>query len=56
MSTCFGYQRFYFLLTSATLVLSWGGHAVFSLFFNDAPAVAAGPELAARLDALAAIS
>jgi hypothetical protein len=52
----FGYQRFYFLLTSATLVLSWGGYAVFSLLFNDPPAVAAAPELAARLDALASNS
>ena len=52
----FGYQRFYFLLTSATLVLSWGGYAVFSLFFNDTPSVPVGPELAARLDALASNS
>jgi hypothetical protein len=50
----FGYQRFYFLLTTATLVLSWGGYAIFSLFYSDPPAVHAGPELAARLDALAA--
>jgi hypothetical protein len=49
----FGYQWFYFVLTSATLVLSWGGYAIFSLFFNDAPSVPVGPELAARLDALA---
>ncbi|MFI5361282.1 MAG: hypothetical protein ACHQ49_04875 [Elusimicrobiota bacterium] len=52
----FGYQRFYFLLTSATLVLSWGGYAIFSLFFADAPAEPAASGLAARLDALASIS
>jgi hypothetical protein len=50
----FGYQRFYFLLTTATLVLSWGSYAVFSLFYQDAAAAAAEPALAARLDALAA--
>lgn len=49
----FGYQRFYFLLTTGTLVLSWGGYAVFSLFFQDAPASPADPSLATRLDALA---
>lgn len=52
----FGYQHFYTWLTSATLVLSWGGYGVFSLFFNDAPAVPAEPGLAARLDALASLS
>lgn len=50
----FGYQRVYFLLTSATLVLSWGAYAVFSFFYQDVPAPAADPTLAARLDALAA--
>ena len=52
----FGYQRFYFLLTSATLVLSWGSYAIFSMFYSDPPVVPAGPELAARLDALASAS
>ena len=31
----FGYQRFYMLLTTATLVLSWTSYAVFSLAFRD---------------------
>ncbi len=31
----FGYQKFYFFLTSATLVLSWSSYAVFSTFFKD---------------------
>ena len=52
----FGYQRFYFILTSATLVLSWGSYAIFSLFYADAPAAPAEAGLAARLDALASIS
>ena len=52
----FGYQRFYFLLTGATLVLSWGSYAVFSLFYADPPAELVAVELAARLDALAAVS
>jgi len=50
----FGYQRFYTLLTTATLALSWGSYAVFSIFYQDAPAAPAEPALAARLDALAA--
>jgi hypothetical protein len=50
----FGYQRFYFLLTTATLLVSWGGYAVFTVFYADAPAAPAAPDLAARLDALAA--
>jgi hypothetical protein len=50
----FGYQRFYFILTSATLVLSWGSYAIFSLFYADPPAAPAEAGLAARLDALAA--
>jgi hypothetical protein len=49
----FGYQRFYFILTTGTLVLSWGSYAVFSLFYQDAPAGALEPALAARLDAAA---
>jgi hypothetical protein len=52
----FGYQRFYFLLTAATLVLSWGGYALFTLFYSDPPAAPADAALAARLDALAALS
>jgi hypothetical protein len=50
----FGYQRFYTILTTSTLALSWGSYAIFSLFFRDAPAAAADPDLASRLDALAA--
>ncbi len=45
----FGYQRFYFLLTTATLVLSWGAYAVFTLFYQDAPASPAPEALASRL-------
>ena len=45
----FGYQKFYFLLTSGTLVLSWGSYAAFTLFFNDPPKTAADPALTARL-------
>ncbi|MDE2143640.1 MAG: hypothetical protein KGJ84_14625 [Elusimicrobia bacterium] len=45
----FGYQYFYFLLTSATLVLSWGSYAVFSLFFLDPPRRTADIALAERL-------
>jgi hypothetical protein len=56
LSASFGYQRFYFILTSATLVLSWGSYAVFSLFFADPPAAPADPALAAKLDAAAAVS
>jgi hypothetical protein len=52
----FGYQRFYFYLTGATLLLSWGSYAIFSLFYADPPALPAAAELAARLDALASIS
>jgi hypothetical protein len=50
----FGYQRFYFLLTMATLVLSWGGYAVFTLFFQDPPRAAADPARAKAL--LAAVA
>ena len=52
----FGYQRFYFLLTGATLILSWSSYAIFSLFYSDPPAVPAAAALAARLDALASMS
>lgn len=45
----FGYQYFYFLLTTATLVLSWGGYALFTLFYQDPPRRAADPARAARL-------
>jgi hypothetical protein len=45
----FGYQYFYFLLTTATLVFSWGSYALFSLFFLDPPRRAADPALAERL-------
>lgn len=49
----FGYQRFYAILTGATLILSWGSYAVFSLFYSDAPAAPLPAALAARLDAAA---
>jgi hypothetical protein len=49
----FGYQYFYFLLTTATLVFSWGSYALFSLFFLDPPRRAADPALAERLLAAA---
>lgn len=49
----FGYQKFYFLLTTGTLVLSWGSYAVFTMFFNDPPRQAADPALAQRLLAAA---
>jgi len=45
----FGYQYFYFLLTTATLVLSWGSYAVFSAFYQDPPRRAADSALAERL-------
>jgi hypothetical protein len=45
----FGYQHFYTLLTGATLILSWGSYALFSLFFLDPPRQAADPALAERL-------
>ncbi|UPT73746.1 MAG: hypothetical protein M0D55_18155 [Elusimicrobiota bacterium] len=45
----FGYQYFYFLLTTATLVVSWGGYAVFSAFYQDPPRVAADAAKADRL-------
>jgi hypothetical protein len=50
----FGYQHFYTLLTTATLVLSWGSYAIFSIFYVDHPAPPAEAALASRLDALAA--
>jgi hypothetical protein len=50
----FGYQHFYTVLTASTLVLSWGSYAIFSIFYQDPPAPAAEPALAARLEALSA--
>jgi hypothetical protein len=52
----FGYQYFYFLLTTGTLVLSWGSYAVFSLFFQDPPSKQADPEMASRLENLAKLA
>ena len=51
----FGYQKFYFLLTTGTLVLSWGSYALFSLFFQDEPGVT-DRDLATRLDAAARLA
>lgn len=50
----FGYQYFYFLLTTATLVLSWGSYALFSAFYQDPPRRPADAATAGRL--LAAIA
>lgn len=50
----FGYQRFYFLLTTLTLVLSWGSYAMFSLFYQDSSAEPLPGRLASRLNAAAA--
>lgn len=52
----FGYQYFYFLLTTGTLVLSWGSYAIFSLFFQDPPSKEADPEMASRLENLAKLA
>lgn len=38
----FGYQHLYFLLTTATLVLSWGAYAFFTLFTKDKPGIDTG--------------
>ncbi|MBI3563934.1 MAG: hypothetical protein HY079_01910, partial [Elusimicrobia bacterium] len=38
----FGYQHLYFLLTTATLVLSWGSYAFFTLFYKDKPGISTG--------------
>jgi hypothetical protein len=46
----FGYQRFYFLLTTGTLVLSWGGYAIFSIFYQDLPAQNTGSILNEKLN------
>jgi len=45
----FGYQYGYFLLTTATLVFSWGGYALFSVFYQDPPRQAADAALTTRL-------
>lgn len=45
----FGYQKFYLMLTTATLVLSWGTYALFTLFFLDPRRKAADPALTQRL-------
>lgn len=51
----FGYQKIYFLLTSATLVLSWSSYAIFSTFYKDPEfGSIADPALAERLDKAAA--
>lgn len=52
----FGYQYFYFLLTSATLVLSWGSYALFSLFFLDPPRRSADAAQAERLMTLTSLA
>ena len=49
----FGMQRFYFFLTTGTLVLSWGSYALFTLFFLDPPRAAADPALTQKLLAAA---
>jgi len=38
----FGYQHVYFLLTTATLILSWGSYAFFTLFTKDKPGIDTG--------------
>ena len=51
----FGYQKFYFFLTSATLLLSWSSYAAFSTFFRDPEfGVIEDSALSARLDKAAA--
>lgn len=51
----FGYQKIYFLLTSATLVLSWSGYAVFTAFYKDPEfGGVADPAMAERFDKAAA--
>jgi len=52
----FGYQYFYFLLTTGTLVLSWGSYAIFSVFFQDPPRRAADMAQADRLLAATALA
>lgn len=52
----FGYQYFYFLLTTGTLVLAWGSYAIFSLFFQDPPSTPADPAMATRLENLAKLA
>lgn len=38
----FGYQHLYFMLTTATLILSWGAYAFFTLFYKDKPGISTG--------------
>lgn len=52
----FGYQYFYFLLTTATLVLAWGSYALFSIFFQDPPSAPADAAMATRLENLAKLA
>ena len=52
----FGYQYGYFLLTTGTLVLSWGSYALFSLFFQDPPSTQADAATATRLETLAKLA
>lgn len=51
----FGYQKIYFALTTATLVLSWSSYAIFSTFYRDPEfGSVADPAMARRLDEAAA--
>lgn len=52
----FGYQYFYFLLTTGTLILSWGSYAIFSLFFQDPPSAQADDAMVSRLENLAKLA
>jgi hypothetical protein len=38
----FGYQHLYFVLTTATLMLSWAAYAFFTIFYKDMPGADAG--------------
>jgi hypothetical protein len=38
----FGYQHIYFLLTTATMIVSWGVYAFFTLFYKDKPGLETG--------------
>jgi hypothetical protein len=52
----FGYQYGYFLLTTATLILSWGSYAVFSVYYQDPPRLSADAAQADRLLAATALA
>ncbi|MEK7388158.1 MAG: hypothetical protein AAB036_00520 [Elusimicrobiota bacterium] len=52
----FGYQRFYFALTTGTLILSWSVYALFSLFFQDPPCAKVDASVIARLRNLATLA